>query len=121
MRPILSVLTALACASAIGGCSIAGSWRATAITPPGAPFPVEHVTFDRDSHYTASWEQDGRRCTSTGSYRFDGFSLEILQPGSLPRVYDARLRLDGKLVLTYAEGDAKVSAVLEKVKPSSVP
>jgi hypothetical protein len=89
------------------------------VDPPGVPFPLEHATFDRDQSYTASWTQDGQRRTSVGTYDFNGFKLEVLEAGSLPRTYQAKLRLDGKLVLTYEKGDARVSAILEKVEGSA--
>ncbi len=98
------------------GCSIAGSWQRVAVDPPGAPFPIDHVTFDRNDNYTATWSHDGRPRTSTGRYHWNGFKLDVAQEAKMPRSYRARLRLDGKLVLTYEEGGAKVMATLEKAE-----
>lgn len=103
------------CLLAFFGCGIAGSWKRVAVDPPGAPFPMDHVTFDRDNNYTATWSQQERARTSTGRYKWNGFKLDIMERGSLPRAYRARLRLDGKLVLTYEERGAKVAATLERV------
>ena len=76
---------------------------------------MDHVTFDRDNNYTATWSKQERARTSTGRYKWNGFKLDIMERGSLPRVYRARLRLDGKLVLTYEERGVKVAATLERV------
>ena len=101
---------------AIGGCSVAGSWKTDTIEPPGVPFPVEMLTLSPDSQYTASWQENGRRRTSTGQYRWTGSELEIIEGGRTARTYQGKLRLDGRLVLTYGEGNAKVVAILEKSK-----
>ena len=97
------------------GCSLAGSWRTVSLDPPGAPFPVDTITLDRDNNYTATWTWDGARRTTTGRYKWNGSTLEVAPPGSLPRKYGARLRADGKLVMTYMHGDAKLTATLERV------
>ncbi len=102
-------------AFAVAGCSLAGSWRVIATDPPGAPFPVSVVTFDRDHNYTSTWSYEGGPRTSVGRYRWNGINLKIMEAGRLPRTYRGRLRLGGDLVLTYQENDAKVVATLEKV------
>lgn len=109
------VLVTLICAATAGGCSIAGSWRTIAVDPPGAPFPVDRVTFDRGNSYTATGSREGEIRTSTGHYRWNWFKLDIMEPGRLPRTYSARRRLDGTLMLTYEEGRGKVTATLAKV------
>ena len=103
------------CLLAFFGCSIAGSWQRVAVDPPGVPFPLDHVTFDRDNNYTATWSQQERARTSTGRYKWNGFKLDIMERGSMPRTYRANLRMDGRLVLTYQERGAKVAATLERV------
>lgn len=115
MQRTTMVLAALMCITTAGGCTIAGSWRTIAIDPPGAPFPVDRVTFDRGNNYTASGSQEGEIRTSTGRYRWNWFKLDVMEPGRLPRTYSARRRLDGKLMLTYEEGRGKVTATLAKV------
>ena len=114
-RPTFIALTTIPCALALAGCSIAGSWRVTATDPPGAPAPVSVLTFDRDHNYTATWSHEGRTRTSLGRYRWRATGLAMTEAGELPRPHRARLRLDGKLVLTYREGDAKTVATLAKV------
>jgi len=116
MRQLVLMLVAVAAAAGAAGCSIAGSWRTVTIDPPGVPFPLEQVTFDREQNYTASWTENEQPRTSTGQYSWNGFSLKVMQEGSLPRKYAARRRLDGRLMLTYAEGEGRVKATLERVK-----
>jgi hypothetical protein len=106
MRQLVLMVVAVAAVAGAAGCSIA----------PGVPFPLQHVTFDREDNYTASWTESGRSRTSTGQYNWNGFTLKVMQEGNLPRKYGARRRLDGRLVLTYAEGEGKVNATLERVK-----
>ena len=113
------VLASAASALCSAGCSIAGSWERVSVDPPGAPFPVDHVTFDRASNYTSTWTQDGEPRTNTGAYRWNGRQLKVASPGHEPRIYRGRLRLDGRLVLTYEEGGAKVQAVLERKQPET--
>jgi hypothetical protein len=105
----------LLCAAILVGCSLDGSWRVIATDPPGARAPVSVVTFGQDHNYTATWSHEGETRTSLGRYRRRGAGLEMTGVGELPQPNSARLRLDGKLVLTYLEGDTKVVATLEKV------
>ena len=116
MRRTYTVLAALGCLFGVAGCSITGSWKRIATDPPGAPFPADHVTFGGNRNYTATWSHEGRTCISTGRYRWNGAVLDIVQAGSSPRSHRARRRLDGKLELTYKEGDVKVTAILAKTK-----
>jgi len=85
------------------------------VDPPGARFPVDRVTFDREHNYTATWSQGGETRTSTGRYRFNWLELDIMETGKQPRTYRAYHRLDGKLVLMYDEGRGKTTAILTKV------
>ena len=86
-----------------------------AVDPPGALFPVEVVSFDGANTYTSIGLFGGKRRTTTGRYEFNGFKLDITEGDRMPRSYGARLRLDGKLVLTLREGDAKMTATLAKI------
>ena len=71
---------------ALAGCSsIAGSWRTTAIEPPGASFPVAAVSFDRDNNYTATRIHQGEKRTSTGRYEFNGFTHSVVEGSNVPR------------------------------------
>ena len=96
------------------GCSLAGSWRIVSVDPPGMPFPVDTVTFDRNQNYTATRRHEGKTHTSTGQFHWDGFTLDVMQPGTVPRTYGARLRLDGNLVLTNRQGETKAVAILTR-------
>ena len=114
MRRASVILTSFTCAIGMAGCSIAGSWRVVSTNPPGAPFPAQVVTFDRNNSYTATGPEEDGGVTSTGQYRFNWFNLDILEPGNMPRTYRARRQLNGALVLTYEQRGAKVSATLVK-------
>jgi hypothetical protein len=95
-----------------GGCSLAGSYKTVAVDPPGLPYPIDRMSFDRNQRYTATWSHGGRTRTSTGQYRWDGSTLEVVESGRKPLSYQMRRRLDGKLVLTFGKGDGTVSAIL---------
>ncbi len=112
-RPATAAVVA-ACLLPALGCSIAGSWRTIAVDPPGALFPVETVRFDGANTYTSTGLFHGEKRTTSGRYHFNGFKLDITEGDRLPRSYGVRLRLDGKLVLTLREGDAKITATLAK-------
>ena len=105
----------------IGGCSITGpitgTWRTVSIDPPGAPFPVDAITFDQHQNYTASWAQAGKTRTTLGQYRWNGSRLEVLRPGNQPQTYKASIGLDGRLTMTYGTGESKIEAKLERAKP----
>ncbi len=99
---------------ALSGCSIAGSWKTVQVDPPWVPFPVETMTLDPDNNFTTTWNQNGADRTATGRYKWNGRTLEIARQGFEPRVYQARLRMDGKLVMTLEQNNAKVTATLER-------
>ena len=102
--------------TALAGCSINGSWQLVTMDPPGVPFPLDIVTFDEDHGYTATHTQKGEPITTTGRYQWNGRNrLEIAQEGRQPLTYRAKRRFDGTLVLTFQEGDNKVTATLAKV------
>ena len=131
-RRSASAAATAACLLQALGCTIAGSWRTVAVDPPGALFPVEVVSFDGANAYTSIGLFGGKRRTTTGRYgstrrtgsppsgstfsvSVNGFKLDITEGDRMPRSYGARLRLDGKLVLTLREGDAKMTATLAKI------
>ncbi len=116
MRRMFKTAVAGICVAACSACSITGSWKRVATDPPGAPFPVDFVAFDKDNRYTATWRRDNETRTSTGRYDWNGSRLEIIHPHAEPRTYKGRLRLDGQLVLTYEEGQAKVVATFAKTE-----
>ncbi len=108
--------TTIACALATAGCSIAGSWRTVSTEPPGVTFPINTLTLDGDGNYTATWIVKDETRTDTGFYRWDGFTLDVEQAGSMPRSYGARLRLNGNLLLTHRQGNARAVATLVKTQ-----
>ena len=116
MRRILMVLGATGWIATIGGCGITGSWRAVAIDPPGMPLPIETLTLDPNQQYTATWSEGEEKRTSTGQYRWNGLTLEVVQMGNMPRHYNAHLGSDGRLILTHRRDDARVVVRLEKVE-----
>ena len=105
----------------LNGCSITGpitgTWRTVSIDPPGAPFPVDAITFDQNDNYTASWAQGGKTRTTLGQYRWNGSRLEVVRPGNQPQIYKAWVGLDGKLIMTYGTGDSAIRATLERGRP----
>jgi len=119
---------ALLCSASIftSGCALSGSWRAESTHPPGAPFPINEITFDQGKYtatglFTPQGEFSGRRRTTTGDYSFNGFTLK-LRPGDGPELsYKTARRLNGKLSMTFhlPNQDQSVTAVLAPVKPAS--
>jgi len=116
MRCTCSTLALFGTLSA-SGCSIAGSWQTVSVEPKGFPFPLEAITLNSDNQYTATWQNDGRRRTTTGQYRWNGRSLELARNGFSPRKYRTTRRWDGKLVMHFKQNDATMTAILEK-KPA---
>ncbi len=109
-----ALLTATALVVTSTGCSLDGSWETVSVDPPTVPFPLDTITFDANKNYTASWTQDGSPRTGTGQYQWNGSTLDVVQGYTLPRTYRTRKRLDGTLELTYEQGGAKVSAILQR-------
>ncbi len=109
------ILTSIGCLACAAGCSIAGSWKTIDIDPPGRMFPVETITFDQDHNYTATWSQDGETRTTLGRYQWNGFRLDVLQPGNRTRSYATRLDAGNKLTMIYGKGTSKIKATLKKV------
>ncbi len=103
------------CVTMNTGCSVTGSWKRVSVDPPGVPFPIDTVTFEANKNYTASWSEKGSPRTSSGIFTWNGSTLKIQQFGSQPRTYRARRRFDGKLELTYEKGNAKATAILERM------
>jgi len=107
----------LAVISLVGGCSVTGTWKRVTTDPPNAPFPVDDLLLDAEGNYSAQWEHEGSKRASYGTYEFRGGELIIAQAGSMPRAYGARVRLDGKLELTYTVYGDSIKAVLERQQP----
>ena len=72
LKPAVRCAAAPVCAVALSGCSLTGSWKTVSVDPPGAPFPVTTLTFDRDGTYSTSWTQGGRSTGSAGRYEWNG-------------------------------------------------
>lgn len=114
---VLRFFVVLICLVECGGCSIAGSWKTIAVDPPGMPFPIERMSFDRDHNYTATFLYEGESRTSTGQYRWNGFTLDVMQAGKTSQSYRVERHLNGKLVLTLGKGDRKVKTIMVKEDP----
>ncbi|RME41616.1 MAG: hypothetical protein D6788_00835 [Planctomycetota bacterium] len=99
------------------GCSVTGSWKRVSVSPPGAPFPLEYVTFGKDRRYTATWKENGREHTSTGVYKANLLTLDVAEDGYQPRRYRLKRRWDGKLLLIYDADGHSVTATLERAPP----
>ena len=97
------------------GCSLAGTWRAVAVTPEDVRFPISHVTFDDDGHYTATVEYGEGPRTDTGAYQWNGWKLVIVPTKGPERVYRGSRRWGGRLVLTDKTAEPAVKATLEQV------
>jgi hypothetical protein len=97
-------------------CSVTGSWRTVAVRPPSAPFPIEAVTFSDDGHYTATGREDGERRTTTGRYRFNGYTLRLRPPAGPEQKFAARVRGE-TLVLTQGDATHRMSGTLERIAP----
>ena len=121
MDRLTHLLKLACCLALVSGCSITGSingtWRTVSVDPPGAPFPVDAITFDQNQNYTASWAQAGKTRTTLGQYRWSGSRLEVVRPGNQPQTYKASIGLDGRLTMTYGAGESKIEAKLERGKP----
>ena len=111
----------IGCLVLMSGCSITGpitgTWRTVSTDPPGAPFPVDVITFDQNHKYTVSWAQAGKTRTTLGDYRWNGARLEVVKPGNQPQTYKASVGLDGRLTMTFGSGESMIKAKLERGKP----
>ena len=129
MKDRISIVRLLFCASVvwISGCSnnIAGAWQTTEISPQGAAFPINQVSFDAQGHYTATGVfsaqggYSGDTHTTTGAYTKKRQVVCVSPVGGPPLEYKIRRRLDGKLVMTLLAPGQKgeVTAVLTPATP----
>lgn len=109
----------------LAGCSMAGAWRTTEITPKGAPFPIQELSIDAKGQYTSSGmfdgsgNFDGEAHTATGTYSQGLGTLTLKPTEGTELVYRVRRRLDGKLVLTFRPPGAErsVTALMTAAKP----
>jgi len=98
------------------GCSMAGSWRTARVEPPGASFPVKTLSLDRSYNYTATWSRDGLTQTTTGQYRWNGFTLNLIEAGFDPHAYRARQQWGGNLVLSHDSAAGRVTATMAPIE-----
>ncbi len=109
------------------GCSssIAGSWKTAEVSPQGAAFPINQVTFDAQGKYTATGAfsaqgaYSGDTHTTTGTYKRQWQTVRVSPIGGPPLEYKTRRRLDGKLVMTLKVPgqDDEITAVLAPATP----
>ncbi len=114
MTKTMTTIIAGLAVSVATGCSVSGSWKRVATDPPQAMFPLESLDLDDNHNYTARWKHKGRKFGSTGTYQYRHGTLSIAESGRAARDYDARLRLDGKLELTYTINGNTITALLER-------
>lgn len=113
----LRFLIAAGLALSATACSMTGSWRTVHIEPPGGSFPVKTLSLDGDHNYTATWTSDDGVRTSVGQYRWNGFTLILMDAGFEPNAYTARQRWRGDLILSHAPPTGKVTATMAPVEP----
>lgn len=113
----LRFLMAGGLALSAAACSMTGSWRTVDIQPPGGSFPVKTLSLDGDHNYTATWASDDGVRTSVGQYRWNGFTLTLMDAGFEPSAYTARERWRGDLVLSHAPSTGRVTATMVRVGP----
>jgi len=98
-------------------CSLTGSWRTVQVEPPGGRFPVKTLSLDRDHNYTVTWMDDDLTQTSIGQYRWNGFTLTLMDAGFEPHAFSTRQRWGGDLVLSHAARAGWVTATMTPVEP----
>ena len=118
MKRLIPVVGLLMVVALIGGCSIAGTWKAVRAEPADSlgKTPFQMVTFNDAGEYSATHQHGSQVNTITGTYTWDGFKLTITPSDGEKRVYPGCLDLfTGQLVLTHKHEDQKTKAWLEKV------
>jgi hypothetical protein len=100
--------------AALSGCSIAGDWKLTKVTPEGKEFPISTVNFAEDGTYSATSNYGGKPMNSSGTYKWTGTSLTINPEGKPSRTYSGHMGMDSKLVLTHDDEKGKMTGTLEK-------
>ena len=110
-------LTALLLAvGTLSGCSIAGTWKVTQVTPGEAAenFDFQRITFDNEGMYTATKAGGSDETTSTGTYKWTGGLLKLDPNEGDAKTYRSYERIDGKLCVTQHIDDQPITAVLTK-------
>ena len=98
----------------VTGCSLTGTWKTINIIPPDARFPMNRISFDNDSRFTATAEYEGQTRTSTGTYEWNGRKLLVFPDGGGERTYPGRRRWDRKLLLTHNRNGERITAIFAK-------
>ena len=98
--------------SLVGGCTLAGTWRAVDIDPPDATGVIRSMTFD-DQRYTATTEDGTKLRTTTGAFGWNGSRLTLRTAGGPARVFSGR-KGGGKLTLVDERPDGPVRTTFEK-------
>jgi len=93
------------------GCSLTGTWRAVSVSPTDSAPIYEEITFDDRQKFSATFESEGDRHTTVGTYQWNGRRL-TLSPGNGPRRQFSASRKPGdKLVIL---NDAVAAATFAK-------
>lgn len=121
MRERLAFLALATAALAVGGCSIAGTWKTVKVDPEGTgqDSPFRMVTFTDEGEYSATHQSGSELRTVIGKYtweyKWDGMKLTVIPGEGERRTYAGHLNLFTKqLILSRRVNDRKVTTTLEK-------
>jgi hypothetical protein len=116
MKHLTRLAIAFTLTVAAAGCSVAGSWRTVSVEPPEAEFPIERLSLDKQSNFTATGPIHHATRTRVGPYRLAWRTLTLMPADGPAEEYQCGLRLDGRLSLTVraARASDAVSAVMER-------
>ena len=97
----LGLVVAVIGAFAVGGCALAGSWRAgDAISlDDGTVSAISAITLSMDGRFTATETRDGAVVTSTGHYRWNGWELNLSTDGEEARTIPCRVDWRGSILI----------------------
>ncbi len=107
----------ITCLMVLSGCSITGHWKTVRIDPADAAdsFAFSSVDFDSDGRYSAVVKYDGKSRTTSGKYKWDGFTLKINPRDGDERSYRGELWLGKTLKLHHKDEEHSMTGVLERV------
>lgn len=113
----LGLMAVVIGAFAAGGCTLVGSWRTmdamSLDAKPGSGLSA--ITLAMDGRFTATETRDGAVVTSTGQYRWNGWSLKLMPDGEEARTIPCRADWRGSLLIRgEASGDGWI--VLRRCK-----
>jgi len=116
------VFLALATAAlAVGGCSIAGTWKTVKVDPEdaGQDNPFRMVTFTNEGEYSGTYQSGNELRTVIGKYtweyKWDGMKLTVIPGEGERRTYAGYVNLFTKqLILSHQVDDQKITTTLEK-------